>query len=104
MIGSLLTLTLCLQPGPQQILPTESKAVVVRGVDTTGRLQLEALALGGGGVRRERGEFMLLGRGRARTSGGVVVDARTEGVKLTFPNNHALLITRPGVYTCGATR
>jgi len=90
----LLTLTLCLQQG--QILPTESNAVVVRGVDTAGRLQLGALALGDGGMSKGRGEFKLLGRGRARTPGGVIVDARTEGVKLTFANNHALLITPAG--------
>lgn len=91
-IASLFTVALALP----QIVPTESNAVVVRGVGATGRLSLQTMALGDGGMGRERGELVSLGRGRVRTPGGAVVDARTQGVKLTFPNKHALLITPAG--------
>ena len=92
MIGSLLTLTLCLQ----QIVPTESNAVVVHGLDKNGRLPLQAMALGDGGMSKERGKLVSLDRGRFRTPGGALIEARTEGAKLTFTNGHALLITPAG--------
>jgi hypothetical protein len=91
-IESLFTLTLCLQ----QIVPTNSPAVVVHGVDKAGRLSLQSMALGDGGVAKERSKLVSLARGRVRTPGGVLVQAQTEGVKLTFPNRNALLITPGG--------
>ncbi len=91
-MGSLLTLTLCLQ----QVVPTSSEAVIAHGVDRAGRLSLQAMALGGGGVSKERGRLVLLGAGRLRTPGGVLVQARAEGVKLTFQGRHELLITPAG--------
>jgi hypothetical protein len=91
-MGTLLTLTLCLQ----QIVPTNSEAVIGHGVDRAGHLSLTAMALGGGGVSKERGRLVLLGRGQIRTPGGVLIQARAEGVRLTFVSGHALLITPAG--------
>ncbi len=95
-IGSLLMLALAPQPGIQQIAPSGSNALVVRGVDAAGRMSLRALALGDGGTSNERGRFVVVGRGEVRTPGGVTVHTRKEGVKITFANNRALLITPAG--------
>ena len=90
-MGPLLALALCLP----QIVPTGSEAVIVAGVDKKGRLPLAALALGDGGVQKTRLRPGLE-RGRATTPGGVLVQARKEGVKLTFPNKQELLVTPAG--------
>lgn len=80
---------------PQALAP-QGPGVVVSGQLVQGRLPLGALGLGAGGVREEASPVPLLHRGQHVTPGGVLVEARGEGVKLAFPSGVEVLFSRSG--------
>lgn len=91
-MGWILPLLLMLPQG----LPQQVPGVVVRGQLHQGRLPLQALGLGDGGVVEPSIPARALRRGRHLSPGGVTVEARREGVKLSFPSGIEVLFTPSG--------
>jgi hypothetical protein len=93
---SLLTaLAPCQDPAPPD--PPAARVALLGGlVGRDGRLALGRLGLGDGGLRPVEGPGRAEGDGRFRTSGGVLVRALPEGVKLDFPGGGELLVDPRG--------
>lgn len=71
-------------------------AVVVSGVMPDGRVALAGLGLGDGGVDPLRSGAGEAARGVRRSTGGVLVRARREGVKFDFPSGAEVLVGPDG--------
>src|SRR5712671_3362327 len=93
---SLVPLLLCgclsLQGPPQAAIDPPAEFVLA----ATTELRVEALLLGDGGLAGATPAVLQCAAGSCRTPGGIVVEVKTAGVKLTFPSGRELLYTPSG--------
>jgi len=88
---ALLALALLVQQAP------DTDAVILSGVVRDGRLPLHELGLGDGGLGRPVRDPARALPGQHVTTGGVLVRAQREGVKLDFPSGAEVLMAPSGV-------
>lgn len=91
-------------PMAPQIIPANAEAVIVGKASENGALRPRLLGLGTGGVRavavsrgrRVAGLAAAGVAGETRTPGGVLIRAKTAGVKFDFPSGRELLVSPDG--------
>ncbi len=92
MIGLLISVCALFPQGPE---PT-AKVLLLSGAVQDGRLALDRLHLGDGGVGESRVSSQKAEKGRMLTPGGILVRVQRQGVKLDFPSGAELLMTPKG--------
>ncbi|HEU4418642.1 MAG TPA: hypothetical protein VFT55_06860, partial [Planctomycetota bacterium] len=81
-------------PGkPKQPLPRHAEVCLAASADP---VPLAEFGLGTGGVERSEGQLRWQQNGDCVTAGGVRVECRSAGVKLTFPSGRELLVAADG--------
>lgn len=91
--------TLVAQDSPQprtplRPLPKNLPEIVLSGADQS--VPVRDFGLGEGGVDKERATLRFVGKGGCVTPGGVHVECRSVGVKLTFASGRELLVAPDG--------